>query len=120
MTNSGRTIITMVGDGNCFYRGISYQLFRTQEEHPTVQSVVYRMENLNKEIFSTYLIPGVNEATIEEQIKHVWESKTWATHVEVLATATIFQTPVFYCTEDLEGFKWRVVRPICSSRTRNL
>ena len=112
MTNSGRPIITMVGDGNCFYRGISYQLFRTQEEHPTVQSVVYRMENLNKEIFSTYLIPGVNEATIEEQIKHVWESKIWATHVEVLATATIFQTPVFYCTEDSEGFKWRVVRPI--------
>ena len=81
----------MVGDGNCFYRGISYQLFRTQEEHPTVQSVVYRMENLNKEIFSTYLIPGVNEATIEEQIKHVWETKTWATHVEVLATALYFK-----------------------------
>ena len=66
MTNSGQTIVMMVGDGNCFYRGISYQLFGTQEEHPTVQSVVYRMENLNKEIFSTYLIPGVNEATIEE------------------------------------------------------
>jgi len=63
LTNSGRTI-KMVGDGNCFYQRISYQLFGTQEEHPTVSSVVYRLENLNKKIFSTYLISGINEATI--------------------------------------------------------
>ena len=60
----GRKLFEMVGDGNCFYRGISYQLFGTQEEHPTIRSVVSRMENLNKEIFHlTYLISGWNKPT---------------------------------------------------------
>ena len=89
--------------GTIFIEEFLISYLEHKRNTPTVQSVVCHMENLNKEIFSTYLIPGVNEATIEEQIKHVWESKTWATHVEVLATATIFQTPVFYSTEDSEG-----------------
>ena len=102
-------MVTMIGDGNC-YHGISYQLFGTQEEHPTVRSVIYRMENLSKEIFSPYLskeifspylISGVNKSTMEGQIEHVWASRAWATHVEVLAIATVFQVPVFYCTKDL-------------------
>ena len=28
----GRKLFEMVGDGNCLYRGISYQLFGTQEQ----------------------------------------------------------------------------------------
>ena len=51
----------MVGDGNCFYRGISYQLFKTQEEHSTIRSVVSGMENYYKEIFHlTSYQDGVN------------------------------------------------------------
>ena len=103
----------MVGDRNCFYRGISYQLFGTQEEHSTIRSVVSRMENLNKEIFSPYLISQLNKSTIEEQICHVSTPGTWATHIEVLATASVFEVPVFYCMQDSqEGHKWRVVKPI--------
>ena len=121
MTKSGQKIVKMIGDGNCYYRGISYQLFGTQEEHPTIRSVIHRMENLNKDIFSPYLISGVNKPTMEEQIEHVWESRTWATHVEVLATATVFQVPIFYCTKDLnDGFKWKVVKPICTSEKQKL
>ena len=54
------------------------------------------MENLNKEIFSPYLISGLNKSTIEEHICHVSTPETWATHVEVLATASVFEVPVFY------------------------
>ena len=95
----------MVGDGNCFYRGISYQLFGTQEEHSTIRSVVSRMENLNKEIFSPYLISGWNKPTIVEQIFHVSTLGTWATHVEVLATASVLKcqfTTVYYFTKGVQ------------------
>ena len=47
----GRKLFKMVGNENCFYCGVPYQLFGTQEEHCTIRSVVSRMENLNKEIF---------------------------------------------------------------------
>ena len=89
----GRKLFEMVGDGNCFYRGISYQLFGTQEEHSTIRSVVSHMENLNK-IFSPYLISGWNKPTIAEQIFHVSTPGTWATHVEVLATASVLKYPL--------------------------
>ena len=103
----------MIGDGNCFHRSISYQLFGTQEEHSTIRNVVYHTEKFSKEIFSPYLIPGLNKTTLQEQVIHVSTPGTWATHVEVLATASVFEVPVFYCMKDSqEGYRWRVVKPI--------
>ena len=117
----GRKLFEMIGDGNCFYRGISYQLFGTQEEHSTIHSVVSCMENFNKEIFSPNLILGWNKPTIAEQIFHVSTPGTWATHVEVLATASVFEVPVYYCTQDSQGeYKWSVVKPITSLMKCNL
>ena len=66
---AGRRIISMKPDGNCFYYAHSYQLFGTQEEYDIVYSVVYRTKMYNKEIFANYLIPGRDEATIDDHIK---------------------------------------------------
>ena len=38
-----------------------------------------------------------------EQICHVSTPGTWATHVEILATASVFEVPVYYCTQDSQG-----------------
>ena len=54
-----------------FYRSISYELFGTQEEDYTIRSLLTRRENLNKSVFSSFLIPGVNKNMIEEHICHV-------------------------------------------------
>ena len=78
----------MKGDGNCFYRAISYQLFGTQEEDYLVRSIISQVENLNKTIFSNYLISGINKPTMEEHINDVRLSGVWATQVEVLAAAS--------------------------------
>ena len=105
----------MVGDGNCLYRGISYQLFGTQEEHCTIHSVVSHRENLNKIFHLTSSVSEWNKPTIAEQICHVSTPGTWATHVEVLATASVFEVPVYYCTQNSQGeYKWSVVKPITS------
>ena len=61
----------MKPDGNCFYRALSYQLFGTQEEYDIVHGVVYRTEMYNKPIFANYLIPGHDEATIDDHIKKI-------------------------------------------------
>ena len=66
----GRKIIPMKADGNCFYRALSYQLFSTQEEYDIVHRVVYRTEMYNKPIFANYLIPGHDEATIDDHLKN--------------------------------------------------
>ena len=70
------------------------------------------MENLNKDIFSPYLISGLNKSTVEEQICHVSTPETWATHVEVLATASVFEVPVV-CKIHKRGTsgEWRNLLP---------
>jgi len=40
--------------------------------------------------FFNFLIPDINKHTIEEHIYHVSSEGTWATQVEVVATATVF------------------------------
>ena len=104
-------------DGNCFFRGLSYQLFGTQEEHSMIRSIVYRMENLNKDTFSKFLMPGFNSETIDSHIKMISSPRTWATQVEVVAAASVFQVPVYYCTKDKDsGYKWNVVKPFFSNQ----
>lgn len=104
----------MKPDGNCFYRSISYQLFGTQEEDCTVRSVITSMENLNKKVFSSFLIHGTNKDTIEEHIHCVRMEGTWATQVEVVATATVFEIPVYFCvkTRGQERYVWNVIKPL--------
>ena len=87
----------MKADGNCFYRSISYELFGTQDEDYAIHSVLITTENLNKSIFSSFLIPGVYKNTIEEHICHVSAEVTWGKRVEVIATATAFEVPVYFC-----------------------
>ena len=106
---SGRKEVTMKGDGNCFYRAISYQLFGTQEDH-LVRSVISQAENLNIMIFSNYLISGINKPTIEEHINIVRLPGVWATQVEA---ASVFEVPVYFCSQnkDLPCVNWKVVHP---------
>ena len=37
--------------------------------------------------------------------------RTWATQVEVVAAASVFQVPLYYCTQDKNVYKWNVVQP---------
>ena len=102
----------MMPGSNCFYRAISYQLFGTQEEDSTVWSVVSQTERLNKRVFSTFLIPAGN---IEEHCISVGTPGTWATQVEVVATATIFRVPVYFFTinsHSVNNCRWNVIHPL--------
>ena len=56
-----------------------------------------------------------------EQICHISTPGTWATYVEILATASVFEVPVYYCTQDSQGeYKWSVVKSIISLMKCNL
>ena len=97
-----------------FYRAISHQLFGTQEEHSTVRRVIARMERLNKWAFSSCLRPGGN---IEEHCTNVGTLSTWATEVEVIAAATIFRVPVYFCTVKSDSMPtWNVTHPLSESK----
>ena len=58
-----------------------------------VHGVIYHteFEMYNKPIFVNYLIPGHDKATIDDHVKKISVLGTWATQVEVVATASAFK-----------------------------
>lgn len=100
LAQTGREVQKMVGDGNCFFRCLSMQLFQSQDQHYAIRSVLSRFENLNRGTFEKTLMPAVNEPTFPGHIRKLITPCTWATHVEVMAAATYFQVPVYECCLD--------------------
>ena len=54
---------------------------------------ISKMVNLNKHIFVTFLDPTEN---IEEHCTTLDIPSTWATQVEIVATATVFRAPMYF------------------------
>ena len=116
LAKTDRKAVKMKPDGNCFYRAISYELFGTEEEDSTIRSVILRTERLNKDVFCTFLMPA---GSMEEHCVGVGTPGTWATQVEVVATATIFRVPVYFCTitsNSTDCCRWNVIHPLNESK----
>ena len=89
----GRKVKAVEPDGNCLFRAISHQLLGTEEEHLFIRGLLLRFENLKAELFQKYTVPGVTEANIH--VNKVSTPRVWGTHIEVVATATLFVKPVY-------------------------
>lgn len=101
----------IAGDGNCMFRSLSLQLFGTPEKHFAVRSLLVRFENKNWETFSKLLME-VNSPDIQSHIRTMSLPGRWGTHVELLAAATYFQTPVFYVRAPSSEYRWEVLNPL--------
>jgi len=108
-----RQISCSVGDGNCLFRCFSYQLLGTEDEHIAVHSLLVRFENLNQSSFQPYLT-SINPPTMKQHINDMLRPNKWGTHIEILAAATYYQIPVYYCClggkED--DYHWECVNPL--------
>ena len=115
LQNSGRKIHHIKGDGNCMFRTFSYAFLNREEHHFHLRSHIVRTINLNQKVFSEYLMP-INKPTIKEQVEHMLRDHVWGTHLEVKAAATLFQIPIYCCTQQSlqhdVPFTWSVVQPI--------
>ncbi len=88
LRSSGRKICPILGDGNCFFRTISYACLNSEDYHYSFRSHIVRLINLNSKVFSQYLMP-INQPTISEHVQHMNRPSTWGTHLEVKAAATL-------------------------------
>ena len=110
----GRKIATIKGDGSCLFRSFAFQLLGNQEEHFNVRSLIVRFENLNTTHFQSRLT-GVNKPTISEHILNMGKPSCCGTHIEITAIASLYQVPVYYCTDpphSEKGHRWEAVYPI--------
>ena len=113
LSQSGRRIQEIKGDGNCFFRSLSYTLFGTEEHHIIVRSILVRFENKNSEVFEQRMTE-VNKPSYHEHMLSMLRPDTWATHLEVMAAATYFQRSIYFCEDPPQGdnYCWQVFRPL--------
>lgn len=112
----GRKMYVTKADGSCLFRALSHQLFDSEDQHSSIRLLLQRFENLNKEAFSPFLME-VNEKTIEAHIRKLGIPSVWGTHIEMLAFATYFKTPIFVAqmVNSSGVYNWKVVKPLSAS-----
>ena len=113
MLIEGRKIYTVARDGNCFFRCLSHQLYGSAEQHATIRSLLVTFVSMNKDTFAQLKIPA-DSSDIETHISKMILTGTWGTHIELFATFTCFQIPVYYLQMQpgTTNFKWHICRPI--------
>ncbi|CAF4974012.1 unnamed protein product, partial [Rotaria sp. Silwood1] len=79
--------ITIVGDGNCFFRAISHQLFDTQAYHRRFRSDAITYITRNSAAFE-FFVSGEDD-TIYDYIHRMKRNYTYADHLIIMATASI-------------------------------
>ena len=111
LRRQGQRIEPSAGDGNYLFRTFSYQLTGTQDEHLALRTIAVRVQNLNKATFQPFLTE-INKPTMEEHIQHLLVSGVFGTHMEILAIATFYGVPVFYCCPSADQqYSWHCVMP---------
>ncbi|CAF3403497.1 unnamed protein product [Rotaria sp. Silwood2] len=79
--------ITIIGDGNCFFRAISDQLFGTQTYHRRLRSDAITYIRRNSAAFE-FFVSGEDD-TIDDYIFRMKKNYTYADHLIIMATASI-------------------------------
>ena len=101
-------------DGNCFFRAISKQLLRTESFHHRIRQAICNFEENHMCTFVGWLGTGLDG--LKQHIATMRRSRKWATEVELLATATYFDTTLNEFTEQYpagnDNWKWIQIKPV--------
>ncbi|CAF4003927.1 unnamed protein product, partial [Rotaria sordida] len=79
--------IAIIGDGNCFFRAISHQLFGNQTYHRRLRSDAITYIRRNSSAFESFVSGEDN--TIDDYIFRMKKENTYADHLIIMATTTI-------------------------------
>lgn len=84
---------TIIGDGNCFFRAISFSLTGSEDAHEILRSKMCKHINENPTLFKG-LLRSSNQS-LENYIKKMNNVGTWATEFEIIAMSHMLQIHIF-------------------------
>eukprot|EP00477_Mikrocytos_mackini_P002932 GAHX01003473.1.p1 GENE.GAHX01003473.1~~GAHX01003473.1.p1 ORF type:complete len:160 (-),score=15.49 GAHX01003473.1:9-464(-) len=85
-------------DGNCFYRSISHQLYKTQDEHMYIRECTTGFLNEHRREFEEFITEE-----FEAYLKRQARQGEWADHVAIIYTARCLDLKI----QVFENFKLR-------------
>lgn len=87
----------IIGDGNCFFRAVSYSLTSTENHYHKVRSAVCKHLLENKDDFVTFL--RSNDVSVESHVSSMMHDGNWATELEILALVHMLSVDIFTYSE---------------------
>lgn len=110
LSKENRVIDYIRGDGNCFFRTLSKELYRTEKYHKALRSLIVDLIATNRSCFTQFIDGGDVQAHVEK----MGEENTWATTCEIYAAATLFQRDIYMLTPDQSNlhYKWLLFKPL--------
>ena len=94
LSSSGKTVKRVLSDGNCFFRSLSFCFYGTDDHHLAVRKTVVGHISSNKGNYSRLVFHG----SIDEHVIHMAKPCTWATQVELQATADCYNRDIYIYT----------------------
>ena len=119
LKREGRKMESVIGDGNCLFRSLSFLLCGDQGMHTKAREEIVHFIKENKHKFQPYLMQGI----IDAHITNMFKLGTWGTQVEIIAAATLYQIPIYVASTSQDGltYHWRKYSPLLlSDATRNV
>ena len=95
---------------------MAFHTLGDEDKYDDIRTLLVRFENLNKALFERRFISSANTTSFHDHLKHQLWPGVWGTQVELMATATLFQVPVYCCYTNLSGTKyhWEAIKPIAT------
>lgn len=104
----------IAGDGNCFYRCISYAITGTEEHHEKVRRLVSQQLVENIELYQLYL----DENTVPLEYITAHETLgTWAMEVQIFACCTALNVNILIWTPTGDKSRWNAYTPLNNDGT---
>lgn len=91
LASIGRQVDYIRGDGNCYFRALSKEMYGNEDYHAEWRQAVCDVIARNPNVFAQY-IDGGDVAT---HVKQMRELGTWATTCEIYATSTLLERLVY-------------------------
>ncbi|XP_052710760.1 uncharacterized protein LOC128185124 [Crassostrea angulata] len=95
---------SIVGDGNCFFRALSFAIFGDECHHFKIRSIIVNHLLKNEQTFLSFLRSGYQSVCNYVMKKGMLKNGVWATEVEIIAAAHLLQTDIFVF--DNSGKSW--------------
>lgn len=83
------------GDGNCFFRAISFSLTNSEDYHNIIRNAVCAHMIKNKDLFKPFLRDGLQSVDCYLSSTQMLQEGTWATEVEIFATVHFLNVDIY-------------------------
>ncbi|XP_005093661.1 OVARIAN TUMOR DOMAIN-containing deubiquitinating enzyme 6 [Aplysia californica] len=115
LAQENRQIDYIRGDGNCFFRALSKQLYGSERFHKTIRSLIVDVIATNKDKFAQF----VDGEDVQTHVMRMAEDHSWATTCEIYAAATLLQRDIYMLTPNHRNIKysWLHFRPVFALST---